>query len=495
MTLGGRVVLISNRAPIAFIDRPAGLRTARGAGGVVTALRDLIKVRPVTWLASATASADLRAARMRLEHGGLFGGGRLALRQVPIPREYVGGHREFADRVLWFAQHRIWAYRVRPEPPERIRWLLGRYELAARAFADAAVSESHRPGHSGTTLVHDYQLYLVPGMIRARLPGAAVCHFTHIPWPPLNVWLRAVPADVLAHLIRGLLAADVVHFQTRSSVDSFGSCVEALVGDAQVGDGWIRRGGHRTLVRARPVSIDPSTLRVRRSLVEPLRADPRRLIVRVDRADPIKNIPAGSLAFERMLERRADLIGKVRFRARVVPTRMSMPEYAAELELARSIAARINERFGPGTIDMVERADRAQALAELAAADVVLVNSLADGMNLVAKEAAVLNPRVALVLSRRAGAYEELADGAIGIDPSDLEGTAAALAQAVDMPEPERVARAASLRREVMAWTSRDWLRAQLDDLAEARAGADRHLVAGRASWNVPRSRVAVGSA
>jgi trehalose 6-phosphate synthase len=174
---------------------------------------------------------------------------------------------------------------------------------------------------------------------------------------------------------------------------------------------------------------------------------------------------------------------------------MSMPEYAAELELARSIAARINERFGPGTIDMVERADRAQALAELAAADVVLVNSLADGMNLVAKEAAVLNPRVALVLSRRAGAYEELADGAIGIDPSDLEGTAAALAQAVDMPEPERVARAASLRREVMAWTSRDWLRAQLDDLAEARAGADRHLVAGRASWNVPRSRVAVGSA
>src|SRR3990170_731376 len=119
-------------------------------------------------------------------------------------------------------------------------------------------------------------------MIRARLPGASICHFTHIPWPLVSEWLRAVPADVVAHLIRGLLAADVVHFQTASSVDSFRSCVGMLVPDAEVGDGWIRRGGHRTLVRARPVSIDPGALRVRRGLMEQLRADPRRLVVRVD---------------------------------------------------------------------------------------------------------------------------------------------------------------------------------------------------------------------
>ncbi|OGN83751.1 MAG: hypothetical protein A2082_01870 [Chloroflexi bacterium GWC2_70_10] len=474
MTLpAGRDLLISNRAPIAFIDHAGSLRASRGAGGVVTALRDLVRLAPVTWLASATSTADLRAARMRLEHGGLFGGGRLALRPVPLARERAEAHREFADRILWFAQHGIWDRRIRPEAPDRVRWLLAGYRIASRAFANAAVSESHRPGHSGTTLVHDYQLYLVPRLIRERLPGAALAHFTHIPWPPLTRWLAAVPPDVVAQLAAGMLAADVVHFQTKASVESFAACVDALLPDAEVGDGWIRRGRHRTLVRARPVSIDPRALRARPALIERLRADPRRLVVRVDRADPIKNVPAGFLAFERMLELRRDLVGTVRFRARIIPTRMSMPEYAAELELARTIARRIDERFGAGTVEMVERADRPRALAELAAADVVLVNSRADGMNLVAKEAAVLNPRLALVLSRRTGAYEELADGSIGIDPADIEGTAGALARAVEMPEPERAARATSLHRKVLSWTSSDWVRAQLDDLAEARADAD----------------------
>jgi len=318
--------------------------------------------------------------------------------------------------------------------------------------------------------IHDYQLYLVPGLVRAQLAGAAIAHFTHIPWPALAVWLQALPADVVAHLVRGLCAADVVHFQTKASARSFLSCVAALLPDADVGDGWIRLGERRTLVRARPVSIDPRALRVLPALVARLRADSRRLVVRVDRGDPIKNVPAGFVAFERMLERRPDLVGTVRFRARIVPTRMSIPEYASELELARSVARRVDQRFGPGTVEMVERSERAQALSELAAADVVLVNSLADGMNLVAKEAAVLNPRLALVLSRRTGAYEELAEGALGIDPDDIEGTAVALARAVEMPEPERAARAALLRHKVLGWTSRDWLRAQLDDLAEARA-------------------------
>jgi trehalose 6-phosphate synthase len=490
MTPEGRMILVSNRAPLAFLDRAGTLRAARGGGGVVTALRDLSKVSPLTWLASATAAADLRAARMRLKHGGLFGGGRLALRPVPIERDVATAHREFADRVLWFAQHGMWDRRVQPESPERIRWLLGRYRLAARAFADAAVSESHRPGHSGTTLVHDYQLYLVPGMVRRRLLGAKLAHFTHIPWPAPGVWLAAVPADVIAHLIRGLLAADVLHFQTSASAQAFLTCVAVLLPDAEIGDDWVLRGGRRTLVRARPVSIDPATLKVRPALVERLRADPRRLVVRVDRGDPMKNVPAGFLAFERMLERRPELIGTVRFRARVVPTRMTMPEYAAEMRLARDIATRIDDRFGTGTIEMIERADRPAALAELAAADVVLVNSLADGMNLVAKETAVLNPRVALVLSRRAGAYEELAGGAIGIDPEDLEGTASALAQGVLMPEDERVRRAGSLRARVLAWTSRDWLRAQLDDLAEARAGDDRLPEPHGMSWVVSERRV-----
>ncbi|HZC30409.1 MAG TPA: trehalose-6-phosphate synthase, partial [Gaiellaceae bacterium] len=168
-----------------------------------------------------------------------------------------------------------------------------------------------------------------------------------------------------------------------------------------------------------------------------------------------------------LLERHPEHVGHVVFHARVVPTRVGVPEYDRELDMVRSIVGRINQRFGR-SVDLEERQDRGGALAELAAADVVLVNSVADGMNLVAKEAAVLGRPSALVLSRRAGAYEELAEGAIGIEPADVDETCEALHQAIRMPPAERETRARVMSDTVRAWTSRDQFRAVLDDLDEA---------------------------
>lgn len=462
-----RILLVTNRAPVSFRTEGGQLRVSRGAGGVVTALRHLVRTVPVTWIAAAASQGDLLVARDQREYGGLLGRGRLTLRLVSIPPDvFADYYGEFSNRILWFVQHALWERRVRPEGPERIRELAERYAQANRVFADAVTHEMHRPGQAAVVLMHDYQLYPLPALVRGRMAGARIAHFVHIPWPAPETWTAAMPADVVARIARGLLGADVVHFQTRASLEAFAATAE-LAG-AKAGAERIELGGRATLLRVRPVSVDPAALRVRPEALARVRSDGRRLIVRVDRADPIKNVPTGFLAFERLLERRPDLAGQVRFVARVVPSRSSLPEYARELDLTRRLAVGLNERFGPGTVDLIERQDRGRALAELAAADVVLVNSVADGMNLVAKEAAVINPRAVLVLSRTAGAYEELGADALGVDAADTGGTALALERALEMPEDERRTRAANMRRRVMAWTSRHWLRAQLDDLEEA---------------------------
>ncbi len=463
-----RILVATDRAPMSFERAAQGLRRARGSGGVVTAVRDLARVGPLTWIAPAVVEGDLLVASSQRERG-LIGKGDLALRMVAMPQDlYADYRRAFADRVLWFAQHGMWDLRVDPETPERLRYLVTRAAQAASRFADAIAAELHRPGQSSTVLLHDYQLYLVPRAVRERVAGARIGHFTHIPWPALAVWREAVPDDVLARVIEGMLAADVLWSQTSASVHAFLACVDALVPGARVADGIVHHRGHRTIVRARPASIEPATLRPSRAELARLRADGRAIVARVDRADPMKNVPAGFAAFERMLERHPERVGRVRFVARVIPTRTDVPEYARELETIRATARRVNERFGEGSVELHERADRGRALAALAAADAVLVNSRADGMNLVAKEAAVVGERAVLVLSPTAGAYEELGEHALAADPRDVEATADALDRAVAMPEPERRARLLRMRERVRSWTARDWLRAQLADLEEA---------------------------
>lgn len=468
---GRRVLLVTNRAPTTFARRGDHLRISRGAGGVVTALRHLVSVLPVTWIAAAAGEGDLLVAGGQRARGGLLGSGRLTLRLVPMAADlFADFYGEFCNRILWFVQHGLWDVRSDPEPPARVRALFERYMTAQRAFVDVVAREVLRPGHAPVVFAHDYQLYGLPLLLRERRAGVLVSHFAHIPWPAPAVWRTALPDEILARLVRGLLGADVIGFQDPASRRHFAECVALGAPKARAEEEEVVHGARRTLLRVRPVSIDPGALRPRADVKERLRADPRKLIVRVDRSDPMKNVPRGFRAFERMLERHPEWIGKVRFLARVLPSRTVLPEYAREQEETRLLAAAINWRFGEGTVELIEKQDQNRALAELAVADVVLVNSLADGMNLVAKEAAVLNERLALVLSRSVGAYAELADGAIGIDPRDVNGTAEALHRALSMPEAERRQRATLMHEAVLGWTSADWLKAQLADVEEADA-------------------------
>lgn len=463
---------MTSRAPVAFVRRGLRLRVDRGAGGVVTALGDLSRSGVVTWIAAAAGPDDRVVATAQRERGGSVGGRRLKLRFVeiaaPLWSDFYG---TFCNRILWFVQHGIWSRRIDPEDGPLIRALSARYRAANEIFAEAVVHEALRPGPDDpSVMTHDYQLYELPASVRRRIRGLLVSHFVHIPWPGLETWRSAMPDDVCESLVRGLIGGNVVGFQDDASRRSFAGCVRALLPEADVREDRVVYEGRTVLLRVRPASVDPADLRPKAARVRELRADPRALIVRVDRVDPIKNVPLGFRAFGQLLRRRSDLVGKVRFVARINPSRLTVAEYAREWGDSLREAAAVNERYGKRTVEVVEATDRGAALAELACADVVLVNSVADGMNLVAKEAALLSEHGVLVLSRTAGAFAELAEGALAIDPASEDGTADALERALEMPEGERGRRAAILRDAVSRWTSRDWATSLSADLADAAA-------------------------
>jgi trehalose 6-phosphate synthase len=328
-------------------------------------------------------------------------------------------------------------------------------------------------------MLHDYHLYLAAGPIRKARPAAVLSHFTHIPWPSSSLW-QVMPPTIRESICAGLLANDVVGFHTRRYAHNFLRSVESFLPDAAVDyrSRTVHRRGHTTLVRSYPISIDvDATRRVAASRAARARArellahSAERIVVRVDRMEPSKNILRGFAAFEALLERYPSLRSRTTFLAFLVPSRTAIREYRDYGRKVQDAADRINARFahaGRQVVRIFYENDYAQALAGLTIADVVLVNPLIDGMNLVAKEAAVVNERDGvIVLSETAGAYDQMADGVLPVAPADLVGTADAIARALAMPVRERRERLLRLRagveRENVSW----WLRRQLEDLAD----------------------------
>jgi len=465
------ILVVSNRAPISFSGRASRLRLGRGAGGVVTALGQLRGTLPLTWVAPTTTESDRDVSLSLRERGGRIGRGKLRLRFVDLPTELVTDHNErFSNQILWFIQHGLWSRRLAPEDPATIGRLYDRYLAAGAAVAEAVATEVHRPGQASDVFTQDYQLYGVPAAVRRLTPGLGISLFVHIPWPKLGTWREALPDAITGDIIRRMLDADAVGFQDWRSRDHFVEAAARLVAAEPQHDRVRLKSGRIVICRVRPASVNPEELSPDRSRLEALRPRGVLRIVRVDRVDPIKNVPTGFIAFERLLEAHPEWVGRVQFLARLLPTRMSVPEYAAEWEATARAIERVRRRFGDSSIEVCQTPDRGQALAELASADVTLVNSLADGMNLVAKEAAVLNREGVLVLSRRAGASAELQEGALEIDPESVDATVNALQQALTMPLGERRLRAGAMRRAVHRWTGRDWFAALRADLDEARA-------------------------
>ncbi|MFJ6349510.1 trehalose-6-phosphate synthase [Streptomyces sp. NPDC092046] len=448
------VLVASNRGPVSYTVRDDGsLDTRRGGGGLVSGL-SAVSSEGGLWVCAALGDGDREAVRRGVAEPGV--------RMLDIdPEVYADAYNGIANSVLWFLHHHL--YDIPREPvfdaDFRRRW--GSYRAYNRAFAEA-LAEAADPG--AAVLVQDYHLALVPGMLRALRPDLRIGHFTHTPWAAPG-YLEMLPDDIHRELVEGMLGADERGFHTRAWAAAF-------LADPLVDDG--------TRVAAYPLGVDGDELRAlaHRPAVDARLADlraetgGRKTIVRVDRTELSKNIPRGLLAYRELLATRPEWRGRVVHLASAYPSRQDLEVYRAYTASVTELAEAVNEEFGtpdwqPVLLSVQD--DFTRSLAAYRLADVALVNPVRDGMNLVAKEIPVVSDEgCALVLSREAGAYEELGEDALTVNPYDVTQTAEALHEALSMPAPERAERTKRLATAATALPPREWFLAQLDAVRQA---------------------------
>jgi trehalose 6-phosphate synthase len=479
-----RLLVVSNRGPLAHhIGEDGALFAEATDGGVSTALSAIARSRDVDWVACAATDADAMLAR-RGQRIRLSAGSRLTY-VAPPPKAYELFYNTVCNPLLWFTQHGISEQLETRTPGQRLlhAWQLG-YLPVNQSMAEFVAAALR--GRIDRVMFHDYHFYLAPLFVRNLNPQAVLQHFVHIPWPDPAEWMH-LPRRLAEAICRGLLANDSVTFQTAASSENFlATCAELNQGvRVHFEEGVVETSERLTRVWANPISVDPADLQLKltapgaKALAGAFAPHgEEKTILRVDRLDPTKNILAGFEAFEMLLKRKREWVGRVRFLAFLVPSRTSIPEYASYAGRVFSAVERINARFGTPSwqpVQVYHERNRLQALVAMRFFDVLLVNSLADGMNLVAKEGSVINERDGvLVLSKAAGSFAELGGAAVGINPLDTSGTADALQQALEMPSLERHRRARELRQAVLDHTLGDWLNAQLLDIGmEARGPVD----------------------
>ena len=481
--MGGRrkLLVVANRGPVSYGRSPAGERVVlRGGGGLVTALRSLVDHHDVTWIASAMSDEDLAVAA---EHGGdafeetARDGSPYRLRLVAHdPTAYDWYYNVVANPTLWFLQHYMWGLPYAPDLDLGLHnaWF-GGYLPVNETFAAAVVAELERDPEAAVFL-HDYHLYLAPKLIRERRPDAVMTHFIHIPWPQSDYW-HVLPEHLRRSVHEGLLANDIVGFHTARWKRNFLHTCEELLG-AEVDDraGTVTHDGRRTVVTSHPIGIDPfefdelkdspAVLEEERQIVETRKEF---LVLRVDRTDPSKNVIRGFRAFGLFLDLHPDLRGRVVLLALLDPSRQDIPEYSEYLAAIQREARAVNDRFqteGWTPIDLRIADNFAQSVAAYKQYDVLLVNAVFDGLNLVSKEAPLVNGRDGvLILSENAGAHEELGEWALTVNPVDVYGQAESIYVALTMPADERRRRLEATRAHVRGHDLAAWIAAQLDDL------------------------------
>lgn len=480
-----QVLVASNRGPVSYTARADGtLEAKRGGGGLVSGLSAIGPEADALWVCAALGEGDREAVRQ--------GVGEPGVRMLDIDADvYADAYNGIANSVLWFVHHLLYQTPLEPVFDRAFRDQWASYRAYNRAFAQALAAEA---ADGAAVLVQDYHLALVPGMLRELRPDLRIGHFSHTPWAP-PVSFSMLPDDIAEELLRGLLGADRLGFLTWRWAQAFMSCVPTVAGlDASAhwpsgdprrwvthvaGDGRRREtdiavhglgaDGDFLRERAHHPDVEDRLVTLREQIGTDPEGEPRRTIVRVDRTELSKNIVRGLLAYRQLLDDRPEWHGRVVHVAGAYPSRQDLAVYRDYTTAVRRVAQEINSEYGtPGWTPVVLHVedDFARSLAAYRLADVALVNPIRDGMNLVAKEVPVVSDRgCALVLSREAGAYEELGDDAIVVNPYDVSATADALHEALTMPAAERGERTKRLAAAATALPPQQWFMDQLNAL------------------------------
>ncbi len=493
---GGRILIASNRGPVSFSMGDDGKLTARrGGGGVVSGLSAVAGRAEVLWVCAALNDADRAAARAAPDglldpslssDGTAAGAPDSMVRMLDIPAPvFDRAYNAVANSTLWFIHHLLYDTPNQPRFGLAFRREWESFRAYNAAFADALAEGAGGGGAEGTrAMVQDYHLSLVPRMLAERRPGLPIAHFSHTPWAPPDYY-ALLPDEMAAELLDGILGADHAGFHAQRWADAFLDCCEAVLG-AQVDRvaRTVHHAGHTTTVGVHPLGVDAPQLRARAAADDvqahvaalTAAAGNRRLIVRVDRTELSKNIVRGLAAYRELLITEPQWRGQVTHLAFAYPSRHDLPEYREYTASVQRMAREIVDEFGTedwNPLVLQVNDDYARSLAAYRLADVLLVNPVRDGMNLVAKEGPLLSERgCVVVLSREAGAAAELADGALLVNPYDVTATAQALHEALCMNDSERERRATLLAEASAACAPAQWFAAQLSALDMAARAA-----------------------
>jgi trehalose 6-phosphate synthase len=484
-----RLVIVSNRGPAQFERDEAGERVVtRGGGGLVTALSGLVSHRKALWIASAMTAEDVAVSTeaggpVEISIGGID-------YEVLLVESDGGAYDAFynviANPILWFIQHYLWDLSNAPDirREEIDAWEHG-YKLVNQDLADAVLRQIEGD-ESPLVMLHDYHLYTAPGVIREARPDAFLHHFVHIPWSQPDSW-RVLPGSWRDEIYRGMLSNDIIGFHTTSSCRNFlACCAELMELDVDYESCIVTFEGHETWVRAYPLAIDAQRLRdaaasdaVADYEGEVLARRRDHMILRVDRADLSKNVLRGFTAFDVFLDQHPELREQVTFVAHLQPSRTDVPQYQEYLERIEALVAVVNHRHGTTDwmpIDLRIYDNFYEAVARYKHYDLLVVNPIFDGMNLVAKEAPAVNTRDGvLMLSENTGAHEALGDCALSVNPFDIQEQADAMYRALMMDPEERRLRSERLRVIVDARDPGDWVDEQTADI-RAKQGARAHV-------------------
>ncbi|MFF8384859.1 alpha,alpha-trehalose-phosphate synthase (UDP-forming) [Streptomyces kanasensis] len=452
------ILVASNRGPVSYALREDGeLEARRGGGGLVSGLSAIGPDAGAVWVCAALGDGDREAVRR--------GVGETGVRMLDIDAEtHAAAYNGIANSVLWFVHHMLYQTPLEPAFDAEFRTRWEAYRTYNRAFAEALAAEA-APG--AAVLIQDYHLALAPGMLRELRPDLRIGHFSHTPWAPPD-YFGMLPDDVARELLRGMLGADRLGFLTRRWADSFAACCERLVGgtgDTRIGVHGL--GADAAFLRARSREADVEDRMA--TLREQIGGADRKTVIRVDRTELSKNIVRGLLSYRALLEEHPEWRERVVHIAFAYPSRQDLAVYREYTAEVSRLADEINTAYGTDgwtPVLLHVKDDFARSLAAYRLADVALVNPIRDGMNLVAKEVPVVSDGgCALVLSREAGAHEELGDAAVTVNPYDVTGTARALHEALSMPAAERAERTERLAAAATALPPQRWFLDQLEAL------------------------------
>ncbi|MEU2333445.1 trehalose-6-phosphate synthase [Streptomyces sp. NPDC013172] len=472
-TGSAEVLVASNRGPVSYEVHPDGkdgaLRAKRGGGGLVSGLSAIGPDANAVWVCAALSDGDREAVRRA--GGGLLpeadtGGQRVRMLDIE-PGVFSDAYNGIANSVLWFVHHMLYQTPLEPVFDAEFRRQWDSYRAYNRAFAEALAEEA---GDGAVVVIQDYHLALAPRMLRQLRPDLRIGHFSHTPWAPPD-YFRLLPDDIAAELLSGILGADHAAFLTRRWADAFVACCHTVLGpgipsssDTRIGVHGLGADADFLRKRAHERDVDERMAALREEIGEG-----RKTIVRVDRTELSKNIVRGLLAYRQLLDDRPEWRERVVHVAFAYPSRQDLAVYRDYTAEVQRVADEINSAYGTAgwtPVVLHVKDDFARSLAAYRLADVALVNPIRDGMNLVAKEIPLVSDEgCALVLSREAGAYEELGEDAVVVNPYDIGGTAAALQEALTMRVEERAERCKRLAAAATALPPAAWFLEQLGAL------------------------------